>query len=207
VLDEGPRDLLVRPKVAVTSFGRYLDEGELRRLVDAARECSPRHHATVMLLFGCGLRVSEAVSAVWRDLYRDPDGCLGLRVVGKGSKERVVLVPDATFRALAALHGSDRLDAKDRSPLLVSSRGGPYTDRQLRRLVDQAAKAAGLDKAVSPHWLRHTSATLAARHGAPAYAIQASLGHTSLATSQRYVHWAKGLEGQATGYLDAVLAG
>src|SRR4051794_17679586 len=84
-LDQAPRDLLVRPRVAVASFNRSLDLAELRCLVAGAGELSPRHLATVMLMAGTGLRVGEAAAAVWRDLFHDPEGRLGLRVVGKGS--------------------------------------------------------------------------------------------------------------------------
>jgi site-specific recombinase XerD len=188
-LDRAPSDLLVRPRVAVASFNRYLDLDELRRLVAAARELSPRHFAAVMLMAGTGLRVAEAAAAEWRDLSHDPEGRLGLRVVGKGSKERVVKVRDDVFSALVALHGNDALDAS--LSLLVNSRGTAYSTRGLHKLVIQASWKAGIDKPVSPHWLRHSHATLAAVGGASGFTVQVSLGHSRLETSQRYVHWAR----------------
>jgi integrase/recombinase XerD len=194
VVERSPVELLVRPKVSVTSFGRYLDLDELRKLVTAARELSPRHLACVLVLADTGLRISELASASWRDLYRDPQGRLGLRVLGKGGKERVVRVRDDVFAALTALHGSERLDAKDTSPLLPDSRRTAYSTRGLYKLVVESAQVAELDKPVSPHWLRHSHATLAALGGASAFAIQASLGHSRLETSQRYIHWARGLD-------------
>lgn len=186
-------DMLVRPRVTVMSFNRYLDEDELRRLVQASHELGPRHFGAVMLLAGTGVRVGEAVGACWRDLFRDPEGRLGLRVVGKGSKERVVRVRDDVFAALAELHGSAELDGRDTTPVLPDSRGTAYTTRGLHKLITQATAAAQIAKPVSPHWLRHSHATLAALGGASAFAIQSSLGHARLETSQRYVHWAKGL--------------
>lgn len=193
LIERSPAELLVRPRVTVTSFNRYLDEAELRRLVAAAREMSPRHLAVVLLLAGTGLRVGEAAGARWRDLYRDPEGRLGLRVIGKGSKERVVRVRDDVFAALANLHGAERLDARDTTPLLLDSQRTGYSTRGLHKLVVDAARSAGIAKPVSPHWLRHSHATAAARHGASAFTIQSSLGHSRLETSQRYVHWARGL--------------
>jgi site-specific recombinase XerD len=187
-------DMLVRPRVTVTSFNRYLDEAELGRLINAAGRLGPRHLAAVMLLAGTGVRVGEAVGAEWRDLFLDPAGRLGLRVVGKGSKERVVKVRADVFAALVALHGSDELDGRDTTPLLPDSQGTRVTTRWLHKLVSQAAAEAGITKPVSPHWLRHSHATLAALHGASAFAIQSSLGHSRLETSERYVHWSRGLE-------------
>jgi site-specific recombinase XerD len=143
------------------------------------------------------LRVSELASAQWRHLFRDPEGRLGLLVVGKGGKERVIKVRDDLFALLCEERKRKRLptklDGRDRSPLLTSRRRMPYTTRGLHKLVAGAAEAAGIDKPVSPHWLRHSFATLAAVGGAPAYQLQADLGHARLETSQRYVHWAKGL--------------
>jgi integrase/recombinase XerD len=177
-----------------SSFNRYLDLSELQRVVAAARELGPRAFAAVMLLAGTGVRVEEAATAARRDLFRDPQGRLGLRVIGKGSKKRVVAVRDDVFAALVALHGADRLDAQDTTPLLRSRLGRAYTTRGLRKLIVETGERAQLDKHVSPHWLRHTHGTLAALGGASAFAIQASLGHARLETSQRYVHWARGLE-------------
>lgn len=195
ILDRGPLELLVRPRVAVTSYGRYLDEHELRRLVAAAADLGPRHFASVMLLAGTGLRVAEAAGATWRDLFRDPDGRLGLRIVGKGSKERVVKIRADVFAALVvALHGANHLDQRDTRPLLPNSRDTHYTTRGIHKLVAQAVEASGIRKRVSPHWLRHTHATLAAANGASAFVIQNGLGHARLETSARYVHLARGLE-------------
>lgn len=205
LIDPGPLDLLVRPRVAITSMNRYLDEGELRRLLAAARELGPRHEAVCALLALTGLRITEAADAEWRHLFRDPDGRLGLLVVGKGGKERVVKVADPLFVILAARHGADHLDARDRSPLLVDARGSAYTSNGLWRLVRAAVDAAGIDKPASPHWLRHSFATLAARGGASAYTVQASLGHARLETAQRYIHWARGLADQAVDHLPDLL--
>lgn len=193
-IERSPVDLLVRPRVTVTSLNRYLDIDEIRRLVAAARTLGPRHYAVVMLLVGTGVRVGEASGATWRDLFRDPDGRLGLRVLGKGGKERVVKIRDDVFAAVAALHGSEQLNQRDQTALLPSSRGGGYSQQGLWKLVNEAVDAAGIDKPASPHWLRHTHATLAAHGGASAFEIRDALGHSRLETSQRYVHAARGLE-------------
>jgi len=194
LIEKSPVDLLIRPNVSITSYGRYLDIDEIRRLVAAARELGDTHLAVVVALAGTGLRVSELARAEWRDVFRDPSGRLGLRVIGKGEKERVVKLRDDVFAVLAQLHGSDDLDARDRTPLLPSPRGGAYCTVSLWQMVKDAVEKAQLTKPASPHWLRHTHATLAAHGGASAFEIRDALGHSRLETSQRYVHMARGLE-------------
>jgi integrase/recombinase XerD len=185
--------VLVRPRVSVTSYGRYLTADEARTLVTAAQNRSIRHLAAVLALVLTGLRVSELAGARWRDLYLDPQGRLGLRIIGKGGSERVVKVRDDLFSVLTSLHGSYQLDARDATPLIPNCSGGPYAARGLHNLVAQAVKDSGIRKPVSPHWLRHTHAVLAAAGGSSALVIQESLGHSRLETSQRYIHWARGL--------------
>jgi integrase/recombinase XerD len=201
VVSKSPIDVLVRPRVTVTSYGRYLTVDELAILFGAARDLSPRHYGTVAALTLTGCRVSELAAARWGDLYRDPAGRLGLRIVGKGGKERAVKIREDLFRALATLHGSAELDSDDTAPLIPGerSRGGvpACSTRTLQRLVSESvdrAVAMGLKKKqASAHFLRHSHATLAAAAGADAFVIQASLGHSRLETSQRYVHLARGL--------------
>jgi len=197
IIPQTPLDALRRPRVAITSMNRYLAQDEAERLLRASHEVSPQCYAACATLLLTGLRVSELASAQWRHLFRDPEGRLGLLVVGKGGKERVVKVRDDLFALLCEERGRrgllTKLDGRDRTPLLAGRRRKPYTTRGLHKLVAGAAKAASIDKPVSPHWLRHSFATLAAVGGAPAYQLQADLGHARLETSQRYVHWAKGL--------------
>ena len=197
IIPQTPLDALKRPRVALTSMTRYLAQEEAERLLEAAQEVFPQCYAACATLLLTGLRVSELASAQWRHLFRDPEGRLGLMVVGKGGKERVIKVRDDLFALLCEERKRKRLptklDGRDRSPLLAGRGKKPYTTRGLHKLVATAAKAAAIDKPVSPHWLRHSFATLAAVGGAPAYQLQADLGHARLETSQRYVHWAKGL--------------
>lgn len=202
----GPHVLTVLrlPRSVTTSRRVACSIDELRRLIEAADR--PQARAAILLMAGAGLRVAEAARARWCDLYRDPAGRLGLRVVGKGSRERHVAVPDEVFACLAAIHGDATLDHSDRSCLVrrPNSPTTPYTSRHLHRFVVEAAAKAKLPH-VSPHVLRHTYATLAAQGGAPSYALQAALGHARLDTSAQYVHWAKGLDGAATYYLPPLL--
>ena len=180
---------------------RYLTQDEAEKLLAAAADVSWHCYLTVAALLLTGLRVSELAQAEWRHLFRDPEGRLGLLVVGKGGKERVIKVRDDLFELLREQRTRAglpiELSAKDRTPLVPSRRGEPYRSRSLHKLVAKAALKSGIQKDVSPHWLRHSFATLAALGGAPAYQLQSDLGHSRLETSQRYVHWATGLRDSA----------
>jgi integrase/recombinase XerD len=196
-----PLELLQRPRVAITSGQRYLNLEELRRLLLAAKRVSPTIHALVLLLAGTGLRVSEAATAQWRHLFQDPDARLGLLVTGKGGKQRVVKISDRVLSVLAQLHGSDRLDARDRTPLIQNRDHTAYSTRALWAMVKRAGAVAGIDKPISPHWLRHTAGTLAAKGGADVFTIQQAMGHSRLETSMIYIHLAKGLEQGLSDYI------
>jgi integrase/recombinase XerD len=201
LIRQTPLDALKRPRVAITSMNRYLDTAEAQKLLVGARQVSPQAHAAVALLLGTGLRVSELAAAQWRHLFRDPQGNLGLLVVGKGGKERVVAIRDDVWRVLVAERQrrglTAELSARDTSPLVADARGTPATTMTIWRWVRASAQAAGLDKPLSPHWLRHTFGTLAALGGAGAFAIADAMGHAQITTRQRYVHWAKGLADSA----------
>ena len=195
ILAKSPLHLLKRPRVEVTSMNRYLTPDEARAVLDAA---APSESVAVALMLTTGLRVSEVTGAQWRHLFHDADGRLGLLVHGKGNKSRVVAVPDPLWTLIRA----DRerrgqgmeLDERDASPLVADRRGTPYTRQGLLKLVRRVTKRAGLRKRVSPHWLRHSYGTLAALADVPVYQLQQDMGHSRLETSQRYVHWAKGLK-------------
>src|SRR6266567_3923779 len=137
-----PLDLLQRPRVALTSGQRYLNADDLRSLLVASRKVSRTAYAVILLMASTGLRVSEAASAQWRHLFRDPDGRLGLIVTGKGGKQRVIKIPDRLYAVLAELRGSERLEAKDKTPLIPDRARTAYSTRALWALVKKATAAA-----------------------------------------------------------------
>src|SRR5574341_283645 len=173
VIPTTPLDMLRRPGVAITSMTRYLTQDEAERLLESARDVSWQCYLACAILLLTGLRVGELAQAQWRHLFRDPEGRLGLLVVGKGGKERIVKVRDDLFGLLC---GERRrmglptdLNGRDQTALVGNNDGQPYHVRSLHKLVVKASAAAELKKPVSPHWLRHSFATLAALGGAPAF--------------------------------------
>jgi integrase/recombinase XerD len=168
-----------------------LSAGEAERLIEAAAGTAPRtlrDRALVELLYGAGLRVSEAVgldrSAV--DLEQRI-----VRVLGKGSKERIVPIGreavDALRRYLA--RGRPYLDKRHRPELFLNAQGGSLTRAGAFLILRRLAGVAGLDPArVHPHLLRHSFATHLLEGGADLRSVQEMLGHADLATTELYTH-------------------
>jgi integrase/recombinase XerD len=161
---------------------RILSEPEVFKLIDQARR--PRDRVLLRLLYIGGLRVSELAALTWRDLQaRDDAG--QLVVYGKGSRTRTVLLPAGMWQDLVQLRRGAGLD----EAVFRSRQGGGHLDPStIRRHVAAAAKRAGLEAKVSPHWLRHSHATHALERHAPIHLVQATLGHASVATTGRYLH-------------------
>jgi integrase/recombinase XerD len=169
------------PRPKNTLAERILSESQVQRML--ALETDRRNHAILRLLYGGGLRVAELCQLTWRDLQ--PRGETGqVTVYGKGDRTRVVLLSRDTWQELAALRGT----AGDDDPVFVSRRGGPLAESAVYRIVRKAARRAGLPGSVSPHWLRHAHASHALDRGAPVSLVKETLGHASVATTDRYLH-------------------
>ncbi|QAY62258.1 recombinase XerC [Xylanimonas allomyrinae] len=168
------------------------------RLLDTARDdalatagderpAALRSWAAAELLYGSGVRVGELVAV---DV---PDVDVGerlVRVLGKGGKERVVPFGVPAARALTAWleEGRPQLASADAGlALLVGDRGGRWGQRQARDAVHRLAARAGVDD-VAPHALRHSAATHLLQGGSDLRSVQEVLGHSDLATTQRYTH-------------------
>jgi integrase/recombinase XerD len=170
---------------------RTLSPAEAERLVEAANGVAPRDlrdRALVELLYGAGLRVSEAVGLDKASV--DLEGRL-VRAVGKGSKERVVPIgrqaAEAVRRYLA--RGRPYLDKRHRPELFLNARGGPLTRAGAFLILRGLAAKAGLEpERVHPHLLRHSFATHLLEGGADLRSVQEMLGHADLATTELYTH-------------------
>jgi integrase/recombinase XerD len=160
---------------------RILSEEEVQRIL--ASERNPRNKAILLTFYGGGFRVSEIASLKWCHLQER--GASGqITVFGKGGKTRSVLVPKSVWNAITAI----RKGANDDQPVFKSRKKGHLDESAIWRIVKNAAKKAGLDKAVSCHWFRHSHASHALDAGAPIHLVQTTLGHASIATTGRYLH-------------------
>ena len=141
-----------------------------------------RDAAVATLLYGCGLRISEALSLTGRHAAPGP----ALRITGKGGKERVVPVIPAAAAALARYAALCPHDLTPDAPLFRGSRGGPLNPRLIARAMEQVRLRLGLPATATPHALRHSFATHLLSGGGDLRAIQELLGHSRLSTTQVY---------------------
>jgi integrase/recombinase XerD len=161
------------PKVGNKLAERILTEDQVAVMLEAV-EGHPRDHALIRLLYNGGLRVSELIGLQWRNLV---DGVAN--VTGKGGKTRVVRLSRGVWAELQALRGEEA-DGDDRV--------FPMTACNAWKRVKRAAQSAGIEAAVSPHFLRHSHGTHALRRGADLATVRDTLGHESIATTGRYLH-------------------
>jgi len=170
---------------------RTLSAAEAERLVEAASGTSPRalrDRALVELLYGAGLRVSEAVGLDKASV--DLDARL-VRCIGKGSKERVVPIGRHGATALQRYlsRGRPFLDTRHRPELFLNAKGGGLTRAGAFLILRRLAAKAGLEpERVHPHLLRHSFATHLLEGGADLRSVQEMLGHADLATTELYTH-------------------
>ena len=161
---------------------RILQEEEVARLIAAAPE--GRDRVLLKLLYASGVRVSEACGLEWKHAVPRKEGGQ-VTVFGKGGRTRTILLRQSVWQALLSIRG----EADPGDAVFGSRRGGGALDpSQVRRIVYSAARKAGFEQTVSPHWMRHAHASHALDHSAPIHLVQATLGHASVATTGRYLH-------------------
>jgi site-specific recombinase XerD len=160
---------------------RIMSEVEVGLLIRAAP--SRRDRVLLEVIYAGGLRVSETVALTWADVL-PRDNRVQLSILGKGGKVRQVLLPDIVSRSLLSL----RDDAGANDPVFGSRNGGHLTERAVNGMVKRTAKWAGINEAVSPHWLRHAHGSHAIDRGASLPEVQSTLGHGNIATTSGYLH-------------------
>jgi integrase/recombinase XerD len=179
--------LLARlPKLEDRLAERIMSEASIARML--ALEGNTRNHAILVLLYRAGLRCAELCNLTWRNLQeRDETG--QITVFGKGDKTRSVLLTQETWDELQALPHTDTYVFTSRQ---ARSRAGKETRRldesMVFRIVQAAARRAGIAGNVSPHWMRHAHATHALENGAPITLVKETLGHKSIETTAKYTH-------------------
>ena len=158
---------------------RILTEEQVLKLIDAPKR--QRDKVLLRLIYAAGLRVGEVCGLVWGDLL--PSGVVHIRQ-GKGQKERFVTLSDGMIEKLTALRG----DAGAGDSMFLSQKGGKLDESQVHRIVKSAAQLAGIDGDASAHWLRHSHASHALDRGASLVTVRDTLGHASIATTNKYLH-------------------
>ena len=189
-IDNDPTELLESPKLPA-QIPEVLSVKEIDAIINAIDLSHPqgqRNAAIIETLYGSGLRVSELVNLKLSNIYFKEKY---MKVEGKGSKERLVPLSEAALRAIE-LWRRDRnlLDVKKEAEdfLFVNRYGRQLTRVMIFTIVKQLAKAANIQKEISPHTFRHSFATHLLEGGANLRAIQQLLGHESILTTEVYTH-------------------
>jgi integrase/recombinase XerD len=188
--EDDPTELLESPQI-----GDHLPEvlstqevDQLEESIDLSKWEGHRNRAIIEVLFSCGLRVSELVNLKLSDLYIDEEF---VRVLGKGSKERLVPISKKAIRELTYWF-DDRKQMKikpgEEDYVFLNRRGAHLTRVMILIMIKQQAEMAGIQKTISPHTLRHSFATALLEGGADLRVIQALLGHESIGTTEIYTH-------------------
>lgn len=191
ILQTSPVDHLETPKISV-SFPNFLTLEEIEQLlhsIDRSTLLGERNFAIIEMLYGCGLRVSELVNLKVGDIFPEENF---VRVFGKGSKERLVPIADATVAVLQnyLLHVRPLfpIHEKHRDIVFLNRRGKKLTREMIFTIIKETSIIAGVDKKISPHTFRHSFATHMLQNGADLRSIQLMLGHENLSTTQVYTH-------------------
>jgi integrase/recombinase XerC len=175
------------------SVPKALTAGEAAEAVDAVHELSDapwigkRDVAVLALLYGCGLRIGEALSLCRGDVPAPKgDETLSLTITGKGRKQRVVPVLPVVAEAIADYLAACPFAGSPDEPLFRGAKGGPLSPRIVQLRLQQLRALLGLPETATPHALRHSFATHLLAGGGDLRTIQELLGHASLSTTQRY---------------------
>mgnify|MGYP001249997663 CR=1 FL=1 len=180
----GPRLSKSLPKPVAASAALAMTEETTRAGEERERWVLARDAAVLSLLYGCGLRISEALGLLRRDA---PTGETdSVRVLGKGGKTRAVPVIRPVRDAVEAYLAACPYPLPPEGPLFVGQRGGPLSPRIIQLAVARLRGALGLPDSATPHALRHSFATHLLARGGELRAIQELLGHASLSTTQIY---------------------
>ncbi len=188
--DDDPTELLESPQIG-DHLPEVLTTEEVDRLeasIDLSKWEGHRNRAIIEVLFSCGLRVSELVNLKLSDLYIDEEY---VRVMGKGSKERLVPISRKAIDELKNwFYDRNLMKIKpgEEDFVFLNRRGAHLTRTMILIMIKSQAKAAGIQKTISPHTLRHSFATALLEGGADLRFIQALLGHEDIGTTEIYTH-------------------
>ena len=189
-IEQDPTELLESP-VLGEHLPEYLTLDEVDQLEDSIDLSVPEGHrnrAIIEVLFSCGLRVTELVTLKWSQLFAHEKY---LRIMGKGSKERLVPISDRALKEIENyLPWRRQLKIKpgEEDYVFLNRRGAHLTRTMILIMLKRQAEEAGIKKTISPHTLRHSFATALLEGGADLRVIQALLGHESIGTTEIYTH-------------------
>lgn len=189
-IKDDPTELLESPKLG-DHLPEVLTTEEVDRLeqaIDLSKWEGQRNKAIIEVLFSCGLRVSELVNLKMSALYLDEQF---VRIMGKGSKERLVPISENAIKQLKYWfidRSQMNIKPGEEDYVFLNRRGAHLTRTMILIMIKRLGAEAGIQKTISPHTLRHSFATALLEGGADLRAIQSMLGHESIGTTEIYTH-------------------
>lgn len=189
-MESDPTELLESPKQPqhLPEVLSTVEVDMLERAIDLSKWEGHRNRAIIEVLFSCGLRVSELTHLKLSNLYREEEF---IRVMGKGSKERLVPISPKALKELDfwfADRNQMKIKEGEEDYVFLNRRGAHLTRTMILIMIKNYAREAGIKKTISPHTLRHSFATALLEGGANLRSIQAMLGHESIGTTEIYTH-------------------
>lgn len=169
-------------KTEHTIAHRILPQREILKLINAA--APGRDRALLKLLYATGMRISEACGLNWQDFIERDDGEMQVAILGKGGKRRVVLLPASVWCEIEGLRNHSDMS----TPVFRSTRSNRLDRTAAHRIIKAAALKAGINPKASAHWFRHANASHALARGASIALVKESLGHSSIAVTDVYIH-------------------
>lgn len=184
-----PMTLISNPKLD-KKLPKYLNYEEIEKLLNAFDNnnyVGIRNSLILEMLYSTGMRVSEIVNIELNDISKLDKN---IKITGKGNKQRIVYYGTKCSNLLELYLSKSYpiLNSKNSNYLILSKTGRKINDREIRTIIDVAAKTAGIEMKISPHVLRHTFATHMLNEGADLRSVQELLGHENLSTTQIYTH-------------------
>lgn len=191
IVEENPTILISSP-----SIGRHLPDvlsyDEICSMIDTidlSQQFGHRNRAILEIMYACGLRVSEVISLKISDIYVNDEF---IRIIGKGEKERLIPISQATIKTLYLYIEGERkhLPIKPRhtDTVFINRRGSGLSRQMVFLIIKDLAEKAGIKKNIGPHTVRHSFATHLLEGGADLRAVQQMLGHSSISTTEIYTH-------------------
>ena len=189
IIIDNPLNFVTNPKKE-KYLPKFLNNSDMDKLFSICEDNTPveqRDSLIIELLYATGLRVSELVNIKIKDINTKERV---IKVLGKGSKERIVIYNNHTSEALKKYlnDGYNDFNKKNTGYLILNKNGDKLSDRYIRNIIDKKIRKAGINTKISPHTLRHTFATDMLEQGADLVTVKELLGHESLNTTSIYTH-------------------
>lgn len=191
IVEENPTILISSP-----SIGRHLPDvlsyDEICSMIDTidlSQQFGHRNKAILEIMYACGLRVSEVISLKISDIYVNDEF---IRIFGKGEKERLIPISQATIKTLYLYIEGERkhmpIKPRHTDTVFINRRGSGLSRQMVFLIIKDLAEKAGIKKNIGPHTIRHSFATHLLEGGADLRAVQQMLGHSSISTTEIYTH-------------------